>query len=341
MKSGIKSSLKTVIKLAFAALILTWLIKNGKLDFGLVGETLQHPVLLASTISLILCQIMISAWRWRKLVQLKTDSKLPLFPIIKLTWIGLFFSSVLPGAVTGDIIKVVFARNLDKKLSKTYLIMSVFMDRIIGLIGLLFLLGAFSAYSYSELAVISPHLRNLIHFNFLLFIGVFFFLVSLFLPVALQQFILKLTAKIPFLGQRIGKTLEQVWIMGQSKKTIIQGLGASLISQFINILAFWIISSPFYEQAIPLRYVFTFMPVGLMAVAVPISPAGLGVGHAIFDGLFKLFGTHNGASLFNIYFLVIVSINLLGLIPYLTYKSHKTINLEQELSDTEATKNFY
>ena len=67
------------------------------------------------------------------------------------------------------------------------------------------------------------------------------------------------------------------------------------------------------------------MPIGMMAVAVPISPAGLGVGHAIFDGLFKLYGTFNGASLFNLYFLTTISVNLMGIFPYLMFKAHPPV----------------
>ena len=52
-------------------------------------------------------------------------------------------------------------------------------------------------------------------------------------------------------------------------------------------------------------------------MAIPIAPAGIGVGHAVFDTLFGLFGINNGASLFNIYLLAIVAESLTGAIPYL------------------------
>jgi hypothetical protein len=63
-----------------------------------------------------------------------------------------------------------------------------------------------------------------------------------------------------------------------------------------------------------------FLPLGLMALALPVAPSGLGVGHAIFQKLFEFSGIENGASLFNIYFIVTLSVNLLGVIPYLLSK---------------------
>ena len=317
--------MKTVLKLLFATAIVFWLIHQGKLDFSLIGKAFQNPKWPILTFCLALSQCVLGAWRWKKLVELKTGRSLPFIPIIKLTWIGLFFSSVLPGAVTGDILKIFYAKHLDTKLTKTFLIMSVLMDRIIGLIGLLFLLGGFSLYSYREVIAISPNLATLIHFNFLLFLGVVVFFLSIFLPKTIQIKILPWTLRIPFLGERVHKTLEQVWLMGQSHGTILFCLGISLFSQFFNIFGFWAISAPFYQVPISFPHIFTFMPIGMMAVAVPISPAGLGVGHAIFDGLFKLYGTFNGASLFNLYFLTSISVNLMGIFPYLMFKAHPPV----------------
>jgi hypothetical protein len=54
-----------------------------------------------------------------------------------------------------------------------------------------------------------------------------------------------------------------------------------------------------------------------MATAIPISPGGLGVGHVLFANLFNLVGIDNGASLFNLFFLIAFLHNFSGVIPYL------------------------
>ncbi len=278
----------------------------------------------------------VSAIRWRLLLKVKSDAELPIGSMIKLTWIGLFFNSVLPGAVTGDLIKLVYARDLDRKLDRTFLVTTALVDRILGLIGLLFLLGVFSLANYSELASYGDKMRNILHFNFLLFAGVLFFLALLFLPERITLPIRDLLGKIPLLGNKIKKTLDQVWLIGGDKLTVFKCLMISVALQFSNVLGFWIVTAPFYGKELSIMQVFTFVPLGQMAVAVPISPAGIGVGHVIFETLFSFVGIPRGASLFNIYFICVVLVNLFGFFPYvLSGKRHdleEAQQLEEELS---------
>jgi glycosyltransferase 2 family protein len=317
---------KTILKFAFAIGIIYWLIQSGKLDFSLVKKSLTSGSAPFICLLFIVLQDTFSAIRWRWLLKTTSNKALPLTEIIKVTWIGLFFNSFLPGAVTGDFIKLLYARDLDKDINKTFLVTSVFMDRILGLTGLLLILGGSSLYFYNEVVNVSPQMKNLIHFNFILFVGAIVFVISLFLPPKVQTFFLSIAEKIPFLGAKICKTLKQAWVMGENKNTILKCILLSALLQFMSLVAFYIISSPFYEKPIPLKFVITFIPIGLMAVAIPISPAGLGVGHVIFDKLFFYAGISGGASFFNLYFLCMVFINSLGFIPYILSGKRHTIH---------------
>tara|TARA_R110000868_G_scaffold229901_5_gene483040 strand:- start:3672 stop:4661 length:990 start_codon:yes stop_codon:yes gene_type:complete len=327
---------KAVLKIVFAAAIITWLLRSGKLDFSLIGESIANGWNWLICIGLIILQAAVSAIRWRLLLKVKSEAELPVTSMIKLTWIGLFFNSVLPGAVTGDLIKLVYARDLDRKLDRTFLVTTALVDRILGLIGLLFLLGVFSLGNYSELASYGDKMRNILHFNFLLFAGVIFFLALLFLPERITLPIRDLMGKTPLLGAKIKKTLDQVWLIGGDKLTVLKCLLISVGLQFSNVVGFWILTAPFYGKELSIMQVFTFVPLGQMAVAVPISPAGIGVGHVIFETLFSFVGIPRGASLFNIYFICVVLVNLLGFFPYvLSGKRHdldEAQQLEEELS---------
>lgn len=327
---------KAILKIAFAGGIIFWLLRSGKLDFSLIGQSIQNGWSWAICIALLIAQAAASAIRWRLLLKIKSNAPLPATSMIKLTWIGLFFNSVLPGAVTGDLIKLVYARDLDRKLDRTFLVTSALMDRILGLIGLLFLLGIFSIANYSELALHGQKMRAILHFNFLLFAGVLSFLGLLFLPEKVTLPLRNWLERLPMLGPRIKKTLDQVWLIGANKKTIVVCLFISLVLQFSNVLGFWAITEPFYGKELSLMQIFTFVPLGQMAVAVPISPAGLGVGHVIFETLFQFVGIDRGASLFNLYFLCVVAVNLLGFFPYIfsgkRHKLEEAEQLEEELS---------
>ncbi len=310
--------MKLLLKSLVAFGLIYWLVQSGRIDFSLLGKSLDNPQEWLLCFACLAVTYLVSTFRWQKILQLKSQTKFNYFEIVKINWIGFLFNTILPGSVSGDFIKLVYAKKLDKNFTKTFLVTSVLMDRIIGLFGLLTLLGIASAVSYTDLVALSPQLKAMIHFNFIIFASVFAIIMSVLLPESLQNTILSLTDKIPFLNKYIRKTLEQVWLIGKYKRVFFENIGLSMISQIFFILGFWTIASPFFEVAVPFRYAFTFIPLGLCTIAIPITPQGLGIGHAVFDTLFKYFGINNGASLFNLYFISTVSMNLFGIIPYLT-----------------------
>ena len=63
----------------------------------------------------------------------------------------------LPGVVTGDVVKLLYVKDMHKNFSKTYLLTSVFIDRIIGLCGLLFLTGFISILKFLRFDLIIIH----------------------------------------------------------------------------------------------------------------------------------------------------------------------------------------
>ncbi len=325
--------MKIALKIIFASSIILWLLKSGKLDFSLIPQVLQNGHSWLFAIGLMIIQDIISAFRWRMILNISSNQKLRIFDIIKITWIGLFFNNFLPGAVTGDFIKLVYIRDLNKDLSKTYLVTTVFIDRILGLIGLLCILGITSLFYYNDVTSLGPQMSKLVHFNLFLFLGAIFFIISLFAPKKFQKLILNLSEKIPIIGSRITKTFKQFWIIGGSKSVVIQSVLISLFLQFTNCLAFYILSQPFYGTALPLGYILSLIPIGFIAIAIPISPAGIGVGHVVFDQLFELIGVHGGANYFNLYFICLVLANSLGVIPYIYSGKRHKLSGTQEFED--------
>ena len=313
---------KIILKYLFAFALLYWTIKNGHLDFSLLLESFQKGHSLILCVFTVIAQDLISCFRWKMLVQVKVKKGPSFIQFLKIHWIGLFFNSVLPGAVTGDLVKMIYARQLDDstKLSSTFLFTTVLMDRVIGLIGLIILTGTFCFFSYASIAVTTPRALPLLHFNFLLFAGALFFTVLIFLPRHYRANILQLVQKFPFAGTPLCQFFEQVWFISGKKNLFFCTLALSLVAQSLTVLGLWAIASPFMEKALPLYYAFTFFPLGFIVIAIPISPAGLGVGHGIFDILFSYFGISGGASFFNIYFIVTISLHLLGVIPHLLNK---------------------
>ncbi len=320
-----------IFKFIFAFAIIAYLIQKGELDFSLIAEmTKNHKSSLAIGFMGLLFAASISAIRWRSILHIRSAKKLSFFTLIRLTWIGLFFNCFLPGAVTGDLIKLIYAKEVDPTLKKSFLLMSAFVDRVMGLIGMILLLGVSTLIFYKDIITIGPELEKVVFLNALLFIGILFFLVTLFLPSKIQRLILNLIEKFPYIGHHLVHPITDVWEIGKNKKVVFVGITLSMLMQAANVFALYTLASPFFNAPLELAKSFSFIPIGFVAMAIPIAPAGMGVGHAIFGTLFGYYGIKGGASLFNIYFVAAVSVNLLGAIPYLL--GHKRVHLGDDSS---------
>ena len=64
---------------------------------------------------------------------------------------------------------------------------------------------------------------------------------------------------------------------------------------------------------------FFIMPIGLITIALPVAPGGIGIGHAAFESLYQLVGLSGGADVFNLYIIVQLAVYMLGGIPYLLH----------------------
>ena len=123
------------------------------------------------------------------------------------------------------------------------------------------------------------------------------------------------TKRIPIIGKKTIHLNECFWMMANEKKTLFKCIGSSLVAHNFGILAFFTITSPFYGTQINFLDIFSIVPIGMIITAIPISPGGLGVGHAAFEKLFQYFYVMNGANLFNIFWIIFIFNNLLGVIP--------------------------
>ena len=91
----------------------------------------------------------------------------------------------------------------------------------------------------------------------------------------------------------------------------------------MGLSAYYIICSTLIKGSIALQDIYTFVPIGMIVTAIPLAPGGMGVGHVAFDKLFNFLSVSNGADLFNVFWITMMTINLLGLIPYLVLGKSK------------------
>src|SRR5690606_12164057 len=124
-----KKLLINIIKFLIAGGLIVWLIRSGKLDLSLLTDLISFPLAIILAISLQLLNYLLVSWRWRLIIASRSLVTLPLKEILKINWIGQFFSSVLPGSVSGDLVKLFYIQSIDQNLSKKFVFASILIDR--------------------------------------------------------------------------------------------------------------------------------------------------------------------------------------------------------------------
>lgn len=333
MKPMINHVLKITLKFAFAIGLIFWLVNSGKLDFSVLAQAMGDPWRMLSGFALVIFVLWLGCWRYYLILIDKITVKVSFKKVAVLNWIGLFFNSVLPGNVSGDIVKIFYIKKIDPTLTKRFLLGSVLIDRFVGLFGLISILGIFSLINYSQLSSLSKDIKIILDINLALFACVIFSYLALFFFQDLPAKLLRPLKTISPLSKLADKLIDIWENLCLFRRRILMLTAISLIIQGMTVVNFWYITHPFAQGEFLFRYAFSLIPVGFVAIAIPIAPSGLGVGHAVFHQLFAFLGVSNGASLFNIYFVIMLLANLLGAIPYLLLnkgKKKKISEMEKE-----------
>ena len=318
----LKTFFLNTIKILIAAGLIYWLISSGKLDFKLLMGLRNHLSAVLIAILLSLFNLILVSLRWETILGARSQVKLTTSGLFKVSWIGQFFSSVLPGSVSGDLVKILYVQKIDKSFSKKFIFASILIDRVMGLCGLILLVGMSSILFGEKIVLNAPALAPLLKMNYVLTgVVLFSFILFLFFHDFIRYFLVKF-GSLAFKGilQKIISLWDDLVLI---KSRILKAVGLSLLVQFFGVLIFWSLIQPSVDGQMNFIQALAFIPIGLMTLALPIAPSGLGVGHAIFQKLFELLSISNGASLFNLYFVVTLSVNLLGVIPYLMTKPQK------------------
>ncbi len=318
----LKKVLLNLLKVLIAAGLLWWLTQSGKLNWEVIAEVRRYPHRLLMAFFFCFFSLFLCTWRWRHLLSARATRPQPLMGLFFVNWIGMFFSSVLPGSVTGDVIKIFYVRKKDEAFSATFLLFSCFLDRLMGVTGLVLLMGFFSVLNYGTLISLSPKLAPLLKFNFFLLAAVVTSLTAFFFFPGVIRETLNLTKRFLPKLKLIDRLLELWSDLIAARPQIGWAILLSIVVQFLGVVIFYLLVSPQFVTDLSLDLVLSFIPLGFMVLAIPIAPGGLGVGHAAFESLFAIAGEPNGANFFNMYFLVMMLFNLLGFIPWLVLRQN-------------------
>lgn len=319
MSGRAKNLLLFGAKVTVAVVLLTWLVRSGNLDFGALRQMLRSPSLVAMDLGVFLFATLFGTLRWRALLTL-VDVRPRLGRLLQLQLSASFFNVVIPGNVGGDVMKALYVARDAKPEARPTILLIVFLERLLGLIGLV-VLGSVVVLARGEAIWSQPLMRPLAASVVALGAGT---------AIGLTVFLLvmnKAGAKIATWTSgtsKIARILTQLVsalrLVSGSPATLLRALVFSLGIHALGIGFFTILVRQIGGHDVGFAEMAGVYPLGILTLILPVSPSGLGVGHVAFDKLFDAIHLSGGATVFNVYLLGTMAPYLLGILPYLALK---------------------
>lgn len=284
IKHRIKTKITTALKVLFAVTIITWLVKTDRLDFKALSALLRPEVFIILAV-LTGLNLFLATERWRLILKTQNlpHSRLETW---RLSIIGVFFNFVVPGGVGGDVIKAFYVAK-GNPTAKTKAVVTVAMDRLLGLYTMLVMAIAVMILHWSE---VQAHREMSLIFTALGAITItfsFFWIIIFSKRLSSLQILKNLISKLPH-AHRFEKMFLSFSEYAENKPLMFQAMGISFLAQIFSILGFCAAGYYLGFSQIPLSLYFFVVPIGFMVTAIPISPAGVGIGQAAFYYLFNM-----------------------------------------------------
>lgn len=211
---------------------------------------------------------LLTAYRWHVLLEAQ-QIHIGLARTFVMNMVGAFYNSFMPGSTGGDMAKAYYASR--QTPHRTRAVLTVIVDRIIGLLALLVLGGAMAA---SQLDV--PECRKVA-----IGAAVILAATTVGLVVFYQPTLRRITGfdwflkKLPLQGQ-VGHAVQAMEIYGRRPLAMLWAMACSFPVHITTIVSATLAGWAFHLPLEPLYY-WVIIPVIALAGAIPLSPQGAGV----------------------------------------------------------------
>jgi glycosyltransferase 2 family protein len=314
-----RSLLVFLLKATVAAALIGWLIRSGALDFGAVKILLSTPWLLAANFAVFGLLTLSNGLRYQALLRL-ADVRAGLRRTVQLQLVAVFFNVVIPGNVGGDVIKALYVARDAAPSKRTTILLLVFVERLLGLGGLL-LMATLVTVIRGPTLFADPQMRPLAMTVALLGTG------AVIGPVAFVLVMRRAGSRIEGwvggttrLGRLLGQLAAALRLVAAGPRHLLAAVGFSMCSHALAMGMFTLFARFVGNLDVSYAVVASLYPLGILTMVLPISPAGLGVGHMAFEKLFHAAGLTGGANIFNVFLIGQIVPCLLGAIPYLALR---------------------
>jgi uncharacterized protein (TIRG00374 family) len=299
-----------VRKTKYISYLLRFVVAGAALYLAFRGENFSKVVevllglnlwVFAGAIGVYILGQLIFVSRWSLLLRVQSI-RIGFWPAVRLHFLGLFYNNCLPGSIGGDLPRAWYVtKHTDKKLEAA---LSVFVDRVIGLTGMLIM--AFGCYWFV------PEESRKEGFNFSFKINIFSriaeyksvliwlgagFTVVIVLLVSTCKGRNLLRRGFEVIGRHgvsiLSKIRQSIRIYCHKWPAIIGALLLTFCCQALTVVAMWLLGSQIGID-VPAKYYFVFFPISWLLGAVPISVGGLGIMEGWLKMMFMRVGTISG-----------------------------------------------
>jgi hypothetical protein len=323
----------TLAKVGVAAALIAWLARSGKIQPEVVLRALGDARTIATAFAAIGATFVFAILRWWVLLG-AIDLRLPLRVTAKLTFIGGFFNTFMPGAVGGDAFKMYYVVEHAPPGKRVEAATTVAIDRVIGL-GAMFVLVAVAALAPKALGHPDTVFDKVIGalsdgmgplgrpLAVLGVVGALLVLACFHPGVRDWRLVRKVRERFP--GSSVGGRIIRTFFRSiRSPWPVILACILSCCAHLCVVACFYTVGQALGEDALGLSRYVLIVPIGLMVNAIPGSPAGIGIGEAAYERLFAIAlgaGVRSpGADICVVWRFVTIIWNLAGGVVYVLHR---------------------
>ena len=273
-----KHKIKTLLWAAVAILALGFLVySTPKETFRQAIRQVSWYWVLAALVLYFTSQTLLAS-RWVLLLRVQ-GIYISQFQAIRLTYMGLFYNNFMPGAVGGDLLKGWYVTRHSAEHLRVEAAVTVFVDRLVGLIGMILVAGIASLFVGPELGLEIKNygrlqIRWLIWGIFLMMVVVSVIFLSRHVRrVLMISYILQ---KLPF--EKVLRQIDDaIRIYRHHQRVILISLILTALIQGLSIVAIWLLTQSLHFDKVTFVQCLIIMPIiWVISAAIPV-PGGIGI----------------------------------------------------------------
>lgn len=319
--------LSLVFKLVLAVSLLLWMLGEGRLDASQLGIFTERPMLaILALIYWVVGPLLLASLRVRILL-ICAGYRLTILRSIWLQLTGFFFTTVMPGSLGGDFVKVFYLIRDNPGRDRASMLWAILFDRIVGMCGL-FVVGAIFITANLEALWNITLLRPVILVVYGYLVGFCAFLVMLRVMLS-NRGVADSYGRTSPLG-KLYQFITACRIYRNQMPVVLLSVLLSTVAHGMSFVLFVALAWGIWGHAGHVDSLAAVFPVGMLVTTLPLSPGGLGVGHLAFDQLFRMTSMGDGANVYNAYFVSQTLLNLTGAFAYFAKASGRAEALDTE-----------